>query len=163
MTGEESEPFATVRPAVHQPVRQRRRWWLVIAAATSLLILGATAAALGLRDDYNNGALFFCISDDVAAAIHDETLALVPANATGMTSRVSDCDDRRATTVQFTDTSSDEATLFQAAARAGWTRATPTCSEKQISGRSVHLKIDVVAAPDPSAGQWSLYASPGSC
>ena len=162
MAGDRTDPYATIGPAVEGPTRSRRRWWLVAVVVAATLVVAA-AVAYSLRADYNDKALLFCISQEEAAAIHDETLRLVPAQAQAVTSGVSDCDDRRATTVQFTAASSTEESLSEAGELNGWARATPACSEKRISGTDVHLEIGVVAAPDPNAGQWSLYASPGSC
>lgn len=162
MTGDENEPYATVGAALNEPVRRPRRWWLVALIVVPALLLGTTFA-LVLRDDYVNGALLFCSSEEAAAALEDEALALVPEAATNVVSSVSDCDDRRATSIQFTDNGSSPESVFQAAESDGWVRATPTCVEKQIGDRDVHLVAEILPPQNPDAGQLYLYASPGSC
>ena len=116
-------------------------------------------------DSYRNGFEPFCISDEVVAAVQQEVAAVVPAGATDVFTSVSDCDDRRTVSAQFTDPTATAEVLSAAALDQGWTATSAAdCFEKELDGRAFYLEVGTVSADDPtSAGSPTLAVTPGYC
>jgi len=167
MTAGGADPYSAVGPAVPQPPgRKRLRTRLLIIGVVSALgaVLVGAAGVVAL-DSYRNGFEPFCISDDVVAMVQQEVEALYPAGATNVLTAVSDCDDSRTVSAQFTDPTITVEMLSAAALSQGWD-ATPaaSCFQKELDGRAFSLLVGAVPADHPtSAGNPTLAVTPGQC
>jgi hypothetical protein len=167
MTTGDVDPYSAVGPIVPQPPRrkQRRNRLLIIGAVAVLGAVLVGAAGVVAMDSYRDGFEPFCISDEVVAAVQQEVESLVPSGATNLLTAVSDCDDRRSVSAQFTDPTATAEVLSAAATSQGW-EATPAagCFQKELDGRAFYLEVGTVSADDPtSAGNPMLAVTPGYC
>lgn len=167
MTGEESEPFTIVGPAVQDPVRSRRH-----LSPTALVLLGAVAAvALGVvavaawtvMGPVNHG---FCTTASWQSAAATEAEALVPAGARDPYTDKHDCDDRGYVSVRFdvADTTAALNAMYALAPAQGWqvpagqSTAGVPCFEKVVDGT---LSAMTVGAMAPSTAGVEVHK--GSC
>jgi hypothetical protein len=161
------DPYSAVGPRVPQPPSDKK-WRTRLLILGAVAVLGALlvgAAGVVAMDSYRNGFEPFCISDEVVAAVQQEVEALVPAGATNVLTAVSDCDDSRTVSTQFTDPTATSEALSAAALDRGWESTARTgCFQKEIDGRAFYLEVGTVSADNPtSAGNPMLAVTPGYC
>ena len=97
-------------------VRRRPRW--VVPVLVASLVAAFVVLPVGVFAWATFAPAFSCPSPSWAEATNTELLAVVPVAATGVSTFTSDCDDRRAVTVSFQVSGTDEAAAEQVDARA---------------------------------------------